>query len=247
MAAYYWDQVHRNFKESPEKRSELVKGGLEAINRALVLNPDYLDATVYKGLLLRMQAGFETDPVRQKTLMDEAQQLQVRAKELQTNQLTSGQQAGGVNQPPGAPIRVGGNIGRPPKSSTCPLSHPAEAHAARVQGVVILEIMVDGNGSVAEARVVRSIPLLDEAAVTAVRQWQYTPTMLNGQPVPVIPDVTVISRWHMPRAVGSQHHRARCGLAGSRVVDPRSQRVVRLRAQAPINEHAVAEQQRRGI
>ena len=41
------------------------------------------------------------------------------------------------------------------------------------------------------ARVLRSVPLLDQAALDAVRQWQYTPTMLNGVPVPVIMTVTV--------------------------------------------------------
>jgi len=60
-----------------------------------------------------------------------------------------------------------------------------------VTGVVIVEIVVDETGSVADAKVVRSIPLLDEEAVRAVRNWHFTPSMVNGQPVPVRMNVSV--------------------------------------------------------
>jgi periplasmic protein TonB len=57
--------------------------------------------------------------------------------------------------------------------------------------VVIAEIVMNEHGSVTEAKVVRSVPLLDEAALAAVRTSQYEPTLLNGQPVPVRMTVTV--------------------------------------------------------
>ena len=69
--------------------------------------------------------------------------------------------------------------------------YPALAQSARVQGVVILEALIDEQGRVASTRVLRSIPLLDQAAIDAVRQWEYTPTMLNGAPTPIIMTVTV--------------------------------------------------------
>ena len=69
--------------------------------------------------------------------------------------------------------------------------YPQDAQDARVQGVVIIEARIEADGTVSRARVLRSIPMLDEAAVDAVRQWQFTPTLLNGQPVPVIMTVTV--------------------------------------------------------
>jgi protein TonB len=65
------------------------------------------------------------------------------------------------------------------------------AQAARVQGIVIVEATIGEDGHVINARILRSVPLLDQAAVEAVRQWQYTPTLLNGVPVPVIMTVTV--------------------------------------------------------
>jgi len=65
------------------------------------------------------------------------------------------------------------------------------AQAARLEGIVIIEATISSSGRVVDARVLRSSPLLDEAALAAVRQWRYTPTLLNGVPVPVIMTVTV--------------------------------------------------------
>jgi protein TonB len=65
------------------------------------------------------------------------------------------------------------------------------AQSARVQGVVMLEATIGVEGRVQDVRVLRSIPLLDQAAIDAVKQWQYTPTTLNGVPVPVVMTVTV--------------------------------------------------------
>jgi protein TonB len=69
--------------------------------------------------------------------------------------------------------------------------YPAVAQAARVQGVVILEAVISGSGNVTDVKILRSVPLLDDAAIEAVRQWTYTPTLLNGVPVPIIMTVTV--------------------------------------------------------
>jgi protein TonB len=95
--------------------------------------------------------------------------------------------AGGPNQP----VRVGGSIKAPTQISKVQPVYPAVAQSARVSGVVILEALIGVDGRVADAKVLRSIPLLDQAAVDAVRQWVYTPTLLNGVPVPVIMTVTV--------------------------------------------------------
>jgi len=62
---------------------------------------------------------------------------------------------------------------------------------ARKEGVVILEAVLDEEGAVRNVRVLRSIPLLDDAAIQAVSKWRFTPTLLNGTPVPVVMTVTV--------------------------------------------------------
>ncbi|MCC7033508.1 MAG: energy transducer TonB [Acidobacteria bacterium] len=92
---------------------------------------------------------------------------------------------------PQVPVPVGGNIRPPTKVRDVPPVYPAIAQAARVQGIVILEATIGVDGVVQSARVLRSIPLLDDAALAAVRQWRYTPTLLNGTPVPVVMTVTV--------------------------------------------------------
>jgi protein TonB len=70
--------------------------------------------------------------------------------------------------------------------------YPELARRARVSGIVVLEVTVDEEGTVTEVRVLRGHPLLDEAAAAAVRQWRYSPTLLSGEPVPVVATVTVV-------------------------------------------------------
>ncbi len=88
--------------------------------------------------------------------------------------------------PPNAPVRVGGNIKTPTRIQDAEPVMPAVALQAGVRGVVILEIIIAPDGHVSSAKVLRSIPLLDAAAVEAALKWRYEPTLLNGAPVPVI-------------------------------------------------------------
>ena len=83
------------------------------------------------------------------------------------------------------------NIKAPTKTRDIKPIYPAIAQSARVQGVVIIEATIGQDGKVKDAKVLRSIPLLDQAALDAVKQWEFTPTLLNGVPVPVIMTVTV--------------------------------------------------------
>jgi protein TonB len=69
--------------------------------------------------------------------------------------------------------------------------YPELARAAGIEGVVILEAIIDLRGRVQNVTVLRSIPFLDEAAIAAVERWEYEPTLLNGIPVPVVMTVTV--------------------------------------------------------
>jgi protein TonB len=96
--------------------------------------------------------------------------------------------------PPAArrePVRPGGDIRPPTKIKHVAPIYPPIAQASRVQGVVILEAVINEAGEVSQLRVLRSAPLLDDAAMTAVRQWRFTPTLLNGQAVPIVMTVTV--------------------------------------------------------
>lgn len=88
-------------------------------------------------------------------------------------------------------LRVGGNIKAPTKIRDVRPIYPPVAREAHVSGVVILEVRIGTDGFVETAHVLRSIPLLDQAALDAVKQWQFTPTLMNGAPIPVIMTATV--------------------------------------------------------
>jgi protein TonB len=103
----------------------------------------------------------------------------------------------GAVQAPAAPpaatprMRVGGQIRAPQKIHDVPPVYPAIAQQARVEGLVILDAVIGPDGRVRNVRVLRSVPLLDRAAVDAVRQWVFSPTLLNGTPVEVAMTITV--------------------------------------------------------
>ncbi len=90
-----------------------------------------------------------------------------------------------------APIRVGGSVMESRLIRKVDPQYPKLAHKARVEGSVLLELMVDENGSVAGTKVIQGHPLLTQAAVDAVRQWKYVPAILNGSPAAVNATVTV--------------------------------------------------------
>jgi protein TonB len=93
--------------------------------------------------------------------------------------------------PPQQPFRLHSGIEPPRKIVNVEPLYPPLAQAARQQGVVILETVIDAQGAVETVRVLRGYPLLDQAAVDAVKRWRFTPARLNGQPVPVVMTVTV--------------------------------------------------------
>ena len=83
---------------------------------------------------------------------------------------------------PRAPVRIGGQIQAPTLLQRVEPYYPPVAVDAHLQGLVILEAIVDRDGTVAEVKVLRSASaLLDREAVIAVRQWRYSPLVLNGQ------------------------------------------------------------------
>lgn len=92
---------------------------------------------------------------------------------------------------PVVPVRLHSGIKPPVKTADVRPDYPEIARRARIEGVVIIEATIGVSGDVQSARVLRSIPLLDQAATDAVRQWRFTPALLNGVPVPVIITVTV--------------------------------------------------------
>ncbi len=90
------------------------------------------------------------------------------------------------------PIRVGGNVQESKLLVRVDPEYPEEAKRARIAGTIIMQVTVSEDGSVEDVKVLRGHPLLNDAAVSAVKQWRYSPTLLNGEAVPVVATVTVI-------------------------------------------------------
>jgi protein TonB len=86
---------------------------------------------------------------------------------------------------------VGGAVRAPRKLVDVKPIYPEGARAIQANGAVILTVIIGTDGSVSSARVVRSIPGLDQAAIDAVTRWKFEPTVLNGEPVEVEMNVLI--------------------------------------------------------
>jgi TonB family protein len=93
--------------------------------------------------------------------------------------------------PEEGPVRAVGNIQPPRLIKQVDPAYPEAARKARVEGVVILEAQTDKYGRVQNVKILRSIPLLDQAAVEAVRQWVYEPKIIDGKARGIVFTVTV--------------------------------------------------------
>ena len=209
LGVLYFEKAFRGTSLTPEEKSKFIADGLAAEDSALSYDANYVDALIYKNLLLRLQAQLETNPAERTRIIDEADRLRTRAMAMRKEQPATTHRPGTVPPPPPPPppppdeaatwpvvdgefpIRVGGNIAPPTKVRDVKPVYPPEALSARVSGVVILEATIDREGKVRDARVLQSVPPLDTAAIEAVRQWEFTPTLLNGVPKPVIMTLTI--------------------------------------------------------
>jgi tetratricopeptide (TPR) repeat protein len=90
IATFYWEKAQKDFTIPQAERLKFAKAGMQAVDKALQLNPDYTDALVYKGLLLRSQALLEKDPKVQQALVKEAEGYQKRAIETRNKQRAAG-------------------------------------------------------------------------------------------------------------------------------------------------------------
>jgi len=82
VAVFYWEKAFKDKRLSPAQQKEFIGKGIDATDKALKLNKDYVDALTYKNILLRMQANLETDRTKQAALMKQADELRNRAIEL---------------------------------------------------------------------------------------------------------------------------------------------------------------------
>jgi TonB family protein len=194
--------VRRQHAAPESERWRFVLLGGQAADRALAVDANFVDALIYKGILLRHQAVLEPDAAQKQALVAQADAL--RAKALVLRQGSAQLQAprplsvAASTQCPArglvdgvAPLRVGGQVRVPIKTKDVRPVYPPEAQQNRIQGIIIIEVVVNANGEVVDPCVLRTVPELEAAALEAVRQWQFQPAVYDGKPWPVVMTVTV--------------------------------------------------------
>lgn len=209
LATIAWEHANRNVTD-PAGRLLFTREGVALEDRALALKPDYVEAMTYKNVLLRLQAYVTADPAEKARLIADADVLRDRVLAIQGARPASPTE----NAPASftgfgesyeqtfarlTPTRIGDGVHQPTKTHDVKPAYPAGAQSQHAQGVVIIEAIIDPSGSIANARIIRSIPALDEAALSAVSRWQFTPTLVNGTPVAVLMTVTVNFTIQPPR------------------------------------------------
>ncbi len=89
-------------------------------------------------------------------------------------------------------LRIGGNVAASQLKHKVQPHYPQEARDNRIQGTVRLHVVLSTAGKVQQLETISGDPVLAKAALEAVRQWQYKPTLLNGEPVEVDTTVDVV-------------------------------------------------------
>jgi TonB family protein len=191
-----------------EDRISYIKRGLAAEERALAAEPDFFEALVYKNLLLRAQAENESDSARRTTLIQQADDLRLRAATSQpTTSATSLEIVDftAYPQPPPPPpvpgageiawvyaetsFTAAGGASTPRKIKDVRPVYAPMAIRLGVEGRVVVQAAINERGHVISARVLESIPLLNQSAIDAVRQWRFDPATIASGSAPVLINV----------------------------------------------------------
>ena len=192
VGSFYYEKS-RDAALSAEERRGYIDRGIAAEDRALAADPEYVEALVYKNILLRTRATMEPDAAVQAALIREADALRNRALELAQAQRGKAIPEGTVvntNVPPPPPPP--GGVSEPIKWVYAETTITATAHApvktkdvrpifapmviaSGYKGEVVVEANVDSRGKVGQVRVIRSQPMLTQATIDAVRQWEFDP------------------------------------------------------------------------
>ncbi len=205
-----WSQAAWWFRKAADQGLAVAQGNLGGLyDRGRGVPQDNIEAHKWLSIAAAGASGPDQtkllayrDTVAAKMTPSQLTEAHIRASEWmaafekrRANQDMSGMLAGSVPASGGGsnhlPLRVGGSIAAPRKIKDVKPNYPLLAQSAHIQGVVTIEAVIGPNGKVTDARVIRSIPALDQAALDAVRQWEFTPTLLSGVAVPVIMTVWV--------------------------------------------------------
>jgi len=169
----------------------VLDSGLRALEKALEINPQYDDAMAYMNLLVRERADLRDTALEWKqdvTVADEWVQKALATKKAKAEQRSAN---GMMSVPLPQRIQIAADVVQRQRLRDVQPVYPELAKQAHVQGIVQLNIVINKQGRVVDIKVISGHPLLIPAAIEAVKQWEYNPTLLNGQPVEVATEVSV--------------------------------------------------------
>lgn len=196
----------------PPEAAQAKSQGVQILEVSISPSGDVLDARALRGNYALVRAAMDTVlqwkfsewPGPERRVMVVTVNYTLDNSKQAVPMPAPGLAAGQVQPAPGPPVqygpatdwppeavRVGGAIKPPTRIVDARPVYPAAVLKAGVQGEVICDLLIAPDGNVKDVRVLQSVPLLDQAAVDAVRQWQFTPALLNGAPIPVVVTVTV--------------------------------------------------------
>lgn len=195
VGTFYYEKS-RDAALAAEERRGYLDRGIAAEDRALAVDADYVEALVYKNIMLRTKATMEPDPAAKAELIREADALRNRALELSQSQrgkkIPEGTGVSTNFPPPPPPPPPPGGESEPIKwvyaetTVTAAADAPVKTRDVRpifapmviasgYKGEVVLDANVDARGKVTQVRVVKSQPMLTQATIDAVRQWEFDP------------------------------------------------------------------------
>jgi TonB family protein len=177
-----------------QKYGPVIADGIASLMSAMRVNPNYVDALAVLVLLYSLQAELEDTASAAAQDIEKAEEFGKQAAKLRGSGTSTGP---APTFPLQRPVSIAPMTLPPPKPLPqrirfANLTHRVEpiypplARQARIQGTVRFTVTVAKDGTVSNIQLLSGHPLLVAAAQEAVRQWQYTPTLLNGQPVEVV-------------------------------------------------------------
>jgi TonB family protein len=175
----------------------VIEDGLASLQKVLELDPGHDDAMAYLNLLHRLRADLSdsVEECRSETaIADEWVRRAIETKRSRAAAIPRPTNTPPVpNRSPGAPqrIRVGATVLGSRLVKKIDPAYPPSALQARIQGTVRFTVSIDKDGRVRNMTVISGHPLLVQAAVDAVKEWIYQPTLLNGEPVEVVSEAAV--------------------------------------------------------
>jgi TonB family protein len=177
-----------NVQESSVLTEAFARSALDAVRRWQFAPPG--DAPLAFDVRFRFSPSAATQALvvsAERDIMQERAMSLARAEaQAARDAAPNWPETGGVT-----PVRVGGTVRGPRQTRFVPPVYPGGLAEPTIQGIIILDVLIGGDGRVAQARVLSGHPMLSGAALDAVRQWEFEPTLLNGVPVPLVMTVTV--------------------------------------------------------